>query len=117
MLVFDDFPAEKVREVVHVAKKSSSQMSYGFTSVSEKQNPVASTSGPREGLPPRPQAAGKQPVGISSNTLKEKVSDFVSEAGPSSSKGKKEISPSSDANGSGNSVIFFLNVYSSWHKL
>ncbi|XP_057770935.1 jasmonate ZIM domain-containing protein 1-like isoform X2 [Salvia miltiorrhiza] len=104
VLVFDDFPADKVREVVHVAKKSSSKMSYGITSsgaVPERPNPVASTSGPREGLPPRPQ--GKQPVGISSNTCKERMSGSTNEAGPSSSEAREELSPTT-SEGSGSDL-------------
>ncbi|KAL1551783.1 protein TIFY 10b-like [Salvia divinorum] len=99
VLVFDDFPAEKVRDVVHVAKKSGSKMSYGITAASvaapERPNPAAATSSPREGLPPRPQA-GKQHVGISSNTCKARVS----EAGPSSSGAEEELSPASEGGGS-----------------
>ncbi|KAG6425798.1 hypothetical protein SASPL_110002 [Salvia splendens] len=96
VLVFDDFPADKVRDVVHVAKKSGSKMSYGITATSmERPNPVAATSSPREGLPPRPQA-GKQHVGISSNPCKARVS----EAGPSSSGGEEELSTTSEGSGS-----------------
>lgn len=101
MLVFDDFPADKVRDVVHVAKKSGSKMSYGITATSmaapERPNPMAAASSPREGLPPRPHA-GKQHVGISSNTCKA----GVSEAGPSRSGGEEELSTNSEGSGSGN---------------
>ncbi|XP_042050054.1 protein TIFY 10b-like [Salvia splendens] len=99
VLVFDDFPADKVRDVVHVAKKSGSKMSYGITATRmvapERPNPVAAVSSPREGLPPRPHA-GKQHVGISSNTCKARVS----EAGPSSSGSDEELSTISEGSGS-----------------
>lgn len=97
VLVFEDYPADKVRDLVHVAKKSSSQMSYGITSraIKEKSNPAASTSSPRDGLPPRPQAAAsKQPVGVSCS---EKMNPSTSEAGPSKA---QEQSPPSEGNGS-----------------
>ncbi|KAL8466379.1 hypothetical protein ACS0TY_035471 [Phlomoides rotata] len=92
VLIFDDFPAGKVKELVSGAKRSSSQMSYGITSnaIQEKPSIAAAT---REGLPPRPHSSsGKRPlVGISSNT-----------AGPSNSKAHEQISPEPEANGSGN---------------
>ncbi|KAH6790058.1 hypothetical protein C2S51_005064 [Perilla frutescens var. frutescens] len=104
VLVFEDYPADKVRDLVHVAKKGSSQMSYGITSsaVQEKPNSAASMPSTRDGLPPRPQAAGgKQPAGISSNTCKEKMNPSTSEAGASSSKAQEQFSPSPpEGNGS-----------------
>lgn len=98
VLVFEDYPADKVRDLVHVAKKSSSQMSYGITSraIPDKSNPVASTSSPRDGLPPRPQpAASKQPVSIS---CIEKMNPSTSEAGPSEA--QEQLSPPPEGNGS-----------------
>lgn len=100
VLVFEDYPADKVRDLVHVAKKSSSQMSYGITSraIPDKSNPVASTSSPRDGLPPRPQpAASKQPVSVS---CIEKMNPSTSEAGPSEA--QEQLSPPPEGNGSGN---------------
>ncbi|KAL8466377.1 hypothetical protein ACS0TY_035471 [Phlomoides rotata] len=101
VLIFDDFPAGKVKELVSVAKRSSSQMSYGITSntIQEKPNTAAAT---REGLPPRPHSSsGKRPlVGISSNTCKEKMNAASDGAGPSSSKAYEQISPEPEANGS-----------------
>ncbi|GFP91680.1 protein tify 10a [Phtheirospermum japonicum] len=94
VLVFDDYPVGKVRELVSIAKKGSSQMSYGILSntIQEKTNSIASTSGSREGLPPRPQAGnGKQPVGISSNTCQQKIK--TSGAMASSLRVEEELSP------------------------
>ncbi|KAK6124705.1 hypothetical protein DH2020_041560 [Rehmannia glutinosa] len=102
VLIFDDYPVEKVRELVSMAKKSSSQMSYGILSntIQEKPNSniaVASTSGSREGLPPRPQAGnGKQPVVISSNTCQEKTNSTTSGAVASSSRSGEQEANGSD---------------------
>ncbi|KAI3455646.1 hypothetical protein Pfo_012309 [Paulownia fortunei] len=106
VLVFDDYPVDKARELMSIAKKASSQMSYGILSdtIQEKLNPgvaVALTSSAREGLPPRPHAGcGKQPVGISSNTCKEKTNPTTREAVASSSRSEEQLSPQSEANGS-----------------
>ncbi|KAK6148766.1 hypothetical protein DH2020_016291 [Rehmannia glutinosa] len=90
------------RELVSMAKKSSSQMSYGILSntIQEKPNSniaVASTSGSREGLPPRPQAGnGKQPVVISSNTCQEKTNPTTGRAVASSSRSEEQEANGSD---------------------
>ncbi|KAK4427416.1 protein TIFY 11B [Sesamum alatum] len=94
VLVFDDYPTDKVRDLVSMAKKSSSQMSYGILSntIQEKPSP-ASASIAREGLPPRPQAGGgKPPVAISSNTCTEKTNPTTSGA----STGKQPVAISSN---------------------
>ncbi|XP_051136213.1 protein TIFY 10A isoform X2 [Andrographis paniculata] len=76
VLVFDDYPADKARELVSIAKKNSSQMSYGIlanTPHLEKPNPPKPA--PREGLPPRPHSgSSKLPhVAILSHPCKEKL--------------------------------------------
>ncbi|KAL0441334.1 UNVERIFIED_CONTAM: protein TIFY 10b [Sesamum radiatum] len=95
VLVFDDYPTDKVRDLVSMAKKSSSQMSYGILSktIQEKPNP-ASTSVAREGLPPRPQAGGgKQPVVISSNICKEKTNPTTTATAASTSSEREGFPP------------------------
>ncbi|PIN08478.1 hypothetical protein CDL12_18939 [Handroanthus impetiginosus] len=76
VLVFNDYPAEKAKELVAFAKKGSSQMSYGIWSNTLQGKPSppapASAASAQEGLPPRPQAStSANGVGISSNTCKE----------------------------------------------
>ncbi|PIN09554.1 hypothetical protein CDL12_17855 [Handroanthus impetiginosus] len=116
VLVFDDYPMDKARELVSIAKKGSSQMSYGIltNALQEKSSAggggsssssaavAASTSSLREGLPPRPQPGGgsKQSAGISSNTCKEKTNSNTNGTVASSSRGKEQISTQSEANGS-----------------
>lgn len=91
VLVFDDYPADKARELVSIAKKSSSQMSYGILSNTIQEKPSSS---PREGLPPRPQSgSGKQPASISSNTCKEKPNPSTSGAVASSSGAREGLLP------------------------
>ncbi|KAL0354451.1 UNVERIFIED_CONTAM: protein TIFY 10b [Sesamum radiatum] len=96
VLVFDDYPTDKVRDLVSMAKKSSSQMSYGILSktIQEKPNP-ASTSITREGLPPRPQAGGgkQQPVVISSNICKEKTNPTTTATAAASTSSERESFP------------------------
>ncbi|GER53594.1 jasmonate Zim-domain protein [Striga asiatica] len=98
ILVFDDYPMEKVRDLVSVAKRSSSQMSYGILSKAyqEKAGPTL-----REGLPPRPHAYNnnKQPFGVSLNNFREGTSSIVNEAVASTSR-SEELSPQPEANGS-----------------
>lgn len=109
VLVFDDYPVDKVRELVSIAKKSSSQMSYGITpnTIQEKTSPP--TSSAREGLPPRPQPrSGKQPAGISSNTCKEKVNPTANVDVGLSSRSEELASTQSEANGSGNWQFHYL---------
>ncbi|CAI9753712.1 unnamed protein product [Fraxinus pennsylvanica] len=65
VLVFDDYPAEKVTELAEFASKESSKEFHGILSnrVKEKLNPsnaVASTATARERLPPRPDAASSR---------------------------------------------------------
>ncbi|KAL3632866.1 hypothetical protein CASFOL_025850 [Castilleja foliolosa] len=99
VLVFNDYPVGKVKELVSIAKKGSSQMSYGILSntFQEKMNPLATTSGSRERLPPRPQAGnnGKQ---TSSNTCQQKINYKTSGDMASSSRVEEELSLQSEAN-------------------
>ncbi|KAK6128057.1 hypothetical protein DH2020_038185 [Rehmannia glutinosa] len=62
VLVFDDYPADKGKDLVAFAKEGSSKISWGILSNTMREKPspggaVASTSITREGLPPRPQAS------------------------------------------------------------
>ncbi|KAL8522626.1 hypothetical protein ACS0TY_012681 [Phlomoides rotata] len=85
VLVFDECPADKAKELIAFARKQSSQMSYGILSntLGEKPSSAPPTviASPREGLPPRPQAStnSQKPVCVSSNTCKEKIN--TTEAG------------------------------------
>lgn len=102
-MVFDDYPAEKVQDLMAFAKKESSQMSCGILSNALGENPscssaVGAASSSREGLPPRPQPS-------LSNTCKEKTS-------------AAEVSAYPEANGSGKLTefiefvgIFFLSFF------
>nr|WRU92864.1 TIFY protein 9 [Isodon rubescens] len=91
VMVFDDFPAEKVQDLMAFAKKESSQMSCGILSNTLGENPsaVGPASSSREGLPPRPQpsTSSHKSAAILSNTCKEKTS-------------ATEVSASPEANGS-----------------
>ncbi|GFP85736.1 protein tify 11a [Phtheirospermum japonicum] len=74
VLVFDDYPADKAKDIVAFAKRESSQMSEGILSNSTlvREEPGPS---PREGLRlPRPQASGShKSVGISSRGEEQRV--------------------------------------------
>ncbi|KAL0429946.1 UNVERIFIED_CONTAM: protein TIFY 10b [Sesamum radiatum] len=110
VLVFDDYPADKARELMAFAKKGSSKMSYGILSntLGEKPSPggavapaPASASCPRDGLPPRPQASSyNKGVGISPNTCKEKPNAAFSGAVASNSRAEERASSQPEANGS-----------------
>ncbi|KAG6388354.1 hypothetical protein SASPL_149779 [Salvia splendens] len=75
VLVFDDYPSNKVEELVAFAEKESPQVSCGTLSSINASAPVSSS---RDGLPPRPHQAGTsyrhKADGISSNSSKEKMS-------------------------------------------
>ncbi|KAL7140419.1 hypothetical protein ABFS83_09G119800 [Erythranthe nasuta] len=89
MLVFDDYSVDNVRELVSVAKKGSSKMSYGILSTNtlqQKPNPASL----REGLPPRPQA------GNSSNTCKEKINCTADRDVASTSRSYEQLPTQSD---------------------
>ncbi|CAA2972465.1 Hypothetical predicted protein [Olea europaea subsp. europaea] len=65
VLVFDDYPAEKVTELAEFASKESCKESHGILSnhVKEKlnsSNAVASTTTARDRLPPRPDATSSR---------------------------------------------------------
>ncbi|KAL0341814.1 UNVERIFIED_CONTAM: hypothetical protein Scaly_1844000 [Sesamum calycinum] len=96
IVIVEDAPNKAcTRDLVSMAKKSSSQMSYGILSktIQEKPNP-ASTSVAREGLPPRPQAGGgKQPVVISSNICKEKTNPTTTATAASTSSEREGFPP------------------------
>ncbi|KAI3463209.1 hypothetical protein Pfo_019872 [Paulownia fortunei] len=106
VLVFDDYPANKAKELVAFAKKSSSQMSYGILPNTQQEKPspggaVTSTSSPREGLPPRPQAGSThKAVGISSNTCKEQTNTATGGAVASSSKAEERVPAQPEPSGS-----------------
>lgn len=106
VFVFDDYPSDKTKDLVAVARKGSSQMSYGILSntLREKTSPgaaAASASSPRDGPPPRPQpAASLKAVGVSSNTCKEKTDATASGAAPSCSEAEARVPPRAEANGS-----------------
>ncbi|KAL8043480.1 hypothetical protein ABFX02_09G122700 [Erythranthe guttata] len=94
VLVFDDYSVDNIRELVSVAKKGSSKMSYGIFSTNtsqQKPNPPTSL---REGLPPRPQTV------ISSNTCAEKINCTTNGDVASSSRSDEQLPTQSDANGS-----------------
>ncbi|EYU21296.1 hypothetical protein ABFS82_09G125800 [Erythranthe guttata] len=93
VLVFDDYSVDNIRELVSVAKKGSSKMSYGILSTNtlqQKPNPGSL----REGLPPRPQA------GNSLNICKEKINSTADRDVASTSISNEQLSTQSDANGS-----------------
>lgn len=96
VLIFDDYPEDRAKELVALAKKGSSQMSYGIFSSNFPQEKRGA--GSREELPPRPQATGAHKhVVISTNSCKE------ADAGKdvaSSSKAKEPGSPLNEATGS-----------------
>ncbi|KAL0415025.1 UNVERIFIED_CONTAM: hypothetical protein Slati_3334400 [Sesamum latifolium] len=97
IVIVEDAPNKaSTRDLVSMAKKSSSQMSYGILSktIQEKPNP-ASTSVAREGLPPRPQAGGgkQQPVVISSTTCKEKANPTTTATAASTSSEREGFPP------------------------
>ncbi|KAK4413738.1 protein TIFY 10B [Sesamum alatum] len=108
VLVFDDYPADKAREVMAFAKKGSSKMSYGILSntLGEKPSPggpvaVTAASSPRDGLPPRPQASSfNKGVGISPNTFKEKPNVATGGTVATSSEAEERVSSHPEANGS-----------------
>ncbi|KZV50158.1 protein TIFY 10A [Dorcoceras hygrometricum] len=97
VLVFDDYPEDRARELVALAKKGRSQMSYRIFS---SKFPLEKWgTGSKEGLPPRPQASGsRKHAGISSNSRKEKSEADTCDA--SSSKGSEPGSPLNRATGS-----------------
>lgn len=109
-MVFDDFPAEKVQDLMAFAKKESSQMSCGILSNTLGENPsaVGPASSSREGLPPRPQpsTSSHKSAAILSNTCKEKTS-------------ATEVSASPEANGSGKftELIEFVGIFFSFFLL
>ncbi|XP_047963161.1 jasmonate ZIM domain-containing protein 1-like [Salvia hispanica] len=74
VLVFDDYPSNKVEELVAFAKKESPQISCGILSTVDTSGLVSSS---RDGPPPRPHQAGTshrhKAVGISSKASKEKM--------------------------------------------
>ncbi|XP_012856358.1 PREDICTED: protein TIFY 10B-like isoform X3 [Erythranthe guttata] len=91
VLVFDDYSVDNIRELVSVAKKGSSKMSYGILSTNtlqQKPNPGSL----REGLPPRPQA------GNSLNICKEKINSTADRDVASTSISNEQLSTQSDAN-------------------
>ncbi|KAK6153555.1 hypothetical protein DH2020_013194 [Rehmannia glutinosa] len=107
VLVFDDYPADKAKDLVAFAKEGSSKISWGILSNTMREKPspggaVASTSITREGLPPRPQASNSshKAVGISSNTFKEKTNAAVGGAVASTSRAEERVSSQPEPNGS-----------------
>ncbi|KAL0396957.1 UNVERIFIED_CONTAM: protein TIFY 10b [Sesamum calycinum] len=108
VLVFDDYPADKARELMAFAKKGSSKMSYGILSstLGEKPSPggaVAppSASSPRDGLPPRPQASSyNKGVSVTPNTCKENPNAALGGAVASNSIAVERVSSQPEANGS-----------------
>ncbi|KAG8388431.1 hypothetical protein BUALT_Bualt02G0125200 [Buddleja alternifolia] len=90
VLIFEDYPARKVKELMALAKRGSSKMSYGISSNSlqVKLNPgggAASMSTAGEGLPPRTQPSS---------------STCAAAAEESSARAKERDSPQPEANGS-----------------
>ncbi|XP_057797096.1 protein TIFY 10a-like isoform X1 [Salvia miltiorrhiza] len=96
VLVFDDYPSNKVEELVAFAKKESS-CSILSSNMDAAGGPISSS---RDGLPPRPHQAGTgshKAAAISSNASKEKKSSTTT-------------TTTTDANGSGklNLLEFFF---------
>lgn len=99
VLTFDDYPEDRAKELVALAKNGSSQMSYGIFSSNFPQEKRCAAA--REGLPPRPQATGahKQVV-IPLSSCKEKPEADTGKDVAASSKGKEPGSPLNEATGS-----------------
>ncbi|XP_011079536.1 protein TIFY 10b-like isoform X2 [Sesamum indicum] len=108
VLVFDDYSADKARELMAFARKGSSKMSYGILSntLGERPSPgavvaptLASTSTPRDGLPPRPQASSyNKGVGISPDTCKDKSNAAFAGSVASNFRAEERVSSQSEAN-------------------
>lgn len=104
MLTFDDYPEDRAKDLVALAKKGSSQMSYGIFSSNFPQEKRGAAA--REGLPPRPQGTGAHKhVVIPLNSCKEKPEADTGKDVASSSKGEEPGSPLNEATGSGNSFL------------
>ncbi|EPS59786.1 hypothetical protein M569_15019, partial [Genlisea aurea] len=78
VLVFEDYPMHKARELVSIAKRSGSQMSYGMYSNPRPPPPSAA----RDGLPPRPSKLHQIPR---------------EEIAPAPTKDKQHVCPQPDA--------------------
>ncbi|XP_075493652.1 jasmonate ZIM domain-containing protein 1-like [Primulina tabacum] len=99
VLIFDDYPEDRAKELVALAKKGSSQMSYGIFSSNFPQEKRGA--GARVGLPPRPQATGAHKnIVISSNSFREKQEADAGKDVESSSKGKEPGSTLNEDTGS-----------------
>lgn len=113
IFVFDDYPTERARDLVSMAKKGSSKMSYGILSSTFGQNPTnscrGSTSSSREGLPPRPHncTSSDKHVTTTHNTFKQNTKPSTIEPISTSTRAKEPRSPqTTDADSSGNCVHF-----------